>query len=303
MSENFLALARRGNNQWWRYLLGILFILLLWQGIGSIPYILLLVYLQRDGSPATQFNLQTQKFEGVPPLIPYIAINLMFVCFLIGLYITIRFLHQRQFITLITPRNQVSWKRILQGFGVTVILLALASVIESVITPGNYRFTFNLRQFLIFLPVALVLTPLQTSVEEFFFRGYLMQGIALKTRNAIIPIVLSSFLFMLPHLLNPEVKSGFFLSAAYYLVFGLFMALITIKDNCLELALGIHAGNNLYNALFASYADGAIPAPSIFTIQELNPQYNLLSTLIIFTLFYLFFFRRRKQETQRLGED
>jgi hypothetical protein len=68
---------------------------------------------------------------------------------------------------------------------------------------------------LIFLPVALVLTPLQASVEEFFFRGYLMQGIALKTRNAIIPIVLSSFLFMLPHLLNPEVKSGFFLSAAY----------------------------------------------------------------------------------------
>jgi hypothetical protein len=108
MSENFLALARRGNNQWWRYLLGILFILLLWQGIGLIPVILLVVYLQRDGIPSTQFNLQTLKFEGVPPLIPYIAINLGFVCFLIGLYLTVRFLHQRQFITLITPRNQVA---------------------------------------------------------------------------------------------------------------------------------------------------------------------------------------------------
>jgi membrane protease YdiL (CAAX protease family) len=160
-----------------------------------------------------------------------------------------------------------------------------------------------LTQFLIFLPVALVLTPLQASVEEFFFRGYLMQGIALKTRNAIIPIVLSSFLFMLPHLLNPEVKSGFFLSAAYYLIFGLFLAFITVKDNCLELALGVHVGNNLYNALFATYADGALPASSIFTIQKINPQYNLLSTLIVFALIYLFFFRRRKRETQRLGED
>jgi hypothetical protein len=67
----------------------------------------LAVYLQRDGSPATQFNLQTQKFEGVPPLISYIAINLGFVCFLIGLYLTIRFLHQRQFITLITQGTKL----------------------------------------------------------------------------------------------------------------------------------------------------------------------------------------------------
>lgn len=296
MIDKFLAIAQTGKNQWWRYLLGILLTFFSWQVVGIVPFILLAVFLQSDSSTETKFNPQISKFEGVEPIFPYIGLNLAFVCFLIGLYIAVRFIHQRRFITLVTPSNKINWSRILQGIGVWWILATLISVIESIISPENYQLTFNPGSFLIFVPIALVLTSLQASTEELFFRGYLMQGIGLTTRKAIIPIVVTSILFMLPHLLNPEVKAGFYLLATYYLLLALFLAFITVKDNSLELALAAHIGNNLFAVLFVNYTDSALPSPSVFTIQKIDPVYNLVSSLVIFAGFYWFFFIRKTSE-------
>lgn len=296
MTEKFLALAQTGKNQWWRYLLSILLILVLWQGSGLIIGIFLWLFIEADGNPETRINPETLQFEGIDPLLFYLAINLSFVFFLIGLYLAVRFIHQRRFITLISPKNKINWNRILQGFVAFSLLLIVFSVIEGISNSENYQLTFSPGKFFLFLPIALIFTSLQTSVEEFFFRGYLMQGMALITRKSIIPIVVTSLLFMLPHLLNPELKSGFFLLAAYYFVFGLFLAWITVKDNTLELALAAHASNNLYVALLVNFAGGALPSHSVFTIQELNPISNLVISLIIFALFYWFFFRKKKRE-------
>ncbi|MBD1805420.1 CPBP family intramembrane metalloprotease [Microcoleus sp. FACHB-SPT15] len=296
MIDKFIALAQTGKNEWWRYLLGILLTFFSWQVVGVVPFILLAVFLQSDSSTESKFNPQISKFEGVEPIFPYIGLNLAFVCFLIGLYIAVRFIHQRRFITLVTPSNKINWSRILQGIGVWWILATLISVIESIISPENYQLTFNPGSFLIFVPIALVLTSLQASTEELFFRGYLMQGIGLTTRKAIIPIVVTSILFMLPHLLNPEVKAGFYLLATYYLLLALFLAFITVKDNSLELALAAHIGNNLFAVLFVNYTDSALPSPSVFTIQKIDPVYNLVSSLVIFAGFYWFFFIRKTSE-------
>ncbi len=296
MAKKFLALAQTGENQWWRYVLGILIILVSWQVIGSIPFIILVVFLQNDQSPETKLNPQTLQFEVVDSLLQYLVLNFSFVCFLIGLYITVYFIHHRNFITLITPKNQVNWYRVIQGTGTWIFIVALFSVIDCYfISVGNYKLTFDLGKFLIFLPIALILTPVQASVEELFFRGYLMQGIGLKTRSPAISILVTSLLFMLFHLLNPEVKSGFLLLAAYYFLLAVFLAVITIKDNSLKLAIGVHVGNNLFNALFASYSNSALLAPSIFTIKKLDPISNLISSLVFFVLFYLFVFRRNRE--------
>jgi len=298
MVQKFLALAQTGKNQWWRYLLGILFILISWQVIGAIPFIILAALLQNKQSPETQVNLQNFQFEGVEQLLSYLATNLSFVCFIISLYITVRFIHQRAFITLITPNNKVNWYRILQGIGAWIFLVTLFSIVDYYfISNGYYKLTFELKKFLIFLPIALILTSIQSSVEELFFRGYLMQGIGLKTRNPTLSILLTSLLFMLFHLLNPEVKSGFLLLASYYFLFAVFLAFITVKDNSLELAIGLHISNNLFNVLFAGYYNSALPSPSIFTIQKLDPISNLISFIIFCALFYLFFFRNYKHES------
>ncbi len=297
MAKKFLALAQTGENQWWRYFLGILIILVSWQVIGAIPFIILVVLLQNDQSPETKLNSQTLQFEGVDTLLQYLVLNFSFVCFLIGLYITVCFIHHRNFITLINPQNKVNWYRVIQGIGAWIFIVALFSVIDCYfISVGNYKLTFNIGKFLIFLPIALILTPVQASVEELFFRGYLMQGIGLKTRKPTISILVTSLLFMLFHLLNPEVKTGVLLLAVYYFLLAVFLAVVTVKENSLELAIGVHIGNNLFNVLFANYSNSALSAPSIFTIQNFDPTSNLISSILFCLLFYLLFFTKRTRE-------
>ena len=292
MSQQYLALAQPGKNDWWRYVVSILVILFFWQFIGAIPAGILVTFLMMDGDPSTQFHPETFQFEGVDPLWSYLAINFSFITLFIGLYIAIRFLHNRSFMTLITPNTHIRWGRLFLGFWVYFLLITMASLVEAVIFPGRYQFTLDLNQFLTFLPIALVITPIQTSTEELFFRGYLMQGIGLKSQSSLIPILLSSILFMLPHLLNPEISQNFSLLASLYFIVGVFLAFITVRDNSLELAIGAHAANNLFIALVVNYPNSALPSPSIFTSQ-LDPLFSFISFVVIAIIFCLVLLRRR----------
>jgi hypothetical protein len=85
-----------------------------------------------------------------------------------------------------------------------------------------------------------------------------------------------------------------------YFVMGFFLSLITLQDNGIELALGMHAANNLFAALFANYSITALPSPSLFTIQTLDPVYSLIALVLGLVVFYLIFFRTIRTETARL---
>ena len=49
-------------------------------------------------------------------------------------------------------------------------------IIGYFMTPENYVYNFKLKEFLILSVIAILLVPVQTTVEELVFRGYLMQG-------------------------------------------------------------------------------------------------------------------------------
>jgi membrane protease YdiL (CAAX protease family) len=293
MTSQYLSLAQQGKNVWWRYVISIFLILFLYKIIGAIPLLILSAALTLDKNPATQLNPETLQFEGVEPLLPYLVINFASICLLAGLYISVRFLHQRPMITLVTPNEQVRWKRIFQGFGLYFLLTFVISFVGIVLSPSEYQLTFKPSQFLVFLPIALVITPIQTSAEELFFRGYLLQGMGLKTRSLLIPILGSSLLFMLPHLLNPEVKSNFFLMALLYLLLGIFLAVITVKDDSLELAMGVHAANNLFAALILNYSNSALPSPSIIRASRFDPLSNLISFIVVAVIFCFVIWKER----------
>jgi len=293
MTSQYLSLAQQGKNVWWRYVISIFLILFLYQIIGAIPLLILSAALTLDKNPATQFNPETLQFEGVEPLLPYLVLNFASICLLAGLYISVRFLHQRRMITLVTPNQQVRWKRIFQGFGLYFLLTFVISFVGIVLSPSEYQLTFKPIQFLVFLPIALVITPIQTSAEELFFRGYLLQGMGLKTRSLLIPILGSSLLFMLPHLLNPEVKSNFFLMTLLYLLLGIFLAVITVKDDSLELAMGVHAANNLFAALILNYSNSALPSPSIVRASRFDPLSSLISFIVVAVIFCFVIWKER----------
>jgi MFS superfamily sulfate permease-like transporter len=76
-----------------------------------------------------------------------------------------------------------------------------------------------------------------------------------------------------------------------YFAMGFFFSLITLRDQGIELALGVHAANNLFAGLFANYEVSALPSPSLFTVQTLDPAYGLISLVVGMIVFYIVFFR------------
>jgi membrane protease YdiL (CAAX protease family) len=210
----------------------------------------------------------------------------------IGLFITIVFVHQRKPTSLVRADRMIRWRRILAGFLVWWVLGCLFTGIDYLLRPSNYVLSFTQNWFFC-LPLALILTPLQTSFEELFFRSYFLQGMALILRNRIALVIINGILFMIPHLANPELQRGGIL-ALYYFIFGAALAALTIYDNGLELALGIHAANNLFS-LFFNTKDSALPIPSIWQVQTPNPPLvDIIVTILAFAIVYYIFFGRFK---------
>ncbi len=299
--NSYLDLARQGKNEWWRFVLAIVLILAFWQGLGALPSVALLARVLTDGSPQTGFT-STGQFFGVGPLLGFIVIMLASILFVVGIFLAMRFIHHRPLRTLVTPAPTFAVGRFFQGFIVWLVLLGLMSIVEAALYPGRYVLNSDLRGYFPFVILALILIPIQTSSEELFFRGYILQGFGLRLRNIWTLSAISGFLFMLPHFLNPEARVNYVLLGLYYFLIGAVMAYISLRDGRLELALGLHAANNLFTALFANYSVTVLPSPSLFTVETLDAVYSVSAAVIGLLLFLVVFLGplRRKFPSENL---
>lgn len=265
----FTDLAKAGKNDWWRYTLSFIVVFFGWQIIGSLPYGFYVV------------------FGGTNLLINYLTLSFSFICFLAVTFLVTRTIHRRSILSLITTDEQIKWDRILISAGIWLVISVVITVIDDLIHPGVYQLTFDPTAWVSFAIFAIILTPIQTSAEEVFFRGYLLQSMALITRNKWVLILLSGVVFAIPHFLNPEMEMGFWILALYYFSFGVLLALVSIQSNSLELALGVHAANNLFTVLIANYSNSAVASPSIFLATTLDPTFNMISFLAGAVVYWL----------------
>jgi membrane protease YdiL (CAAX protease family) len=293
MQKSYLEMASKGQNSVARYIFAILIIFAMWQIVGAIPYLAFVVYVLFDNNPETSINQTTGSLSGVDPLIQYVLLNLALVCFLIGIYIAMKFVHKRSIKTLITPYEKINWKRIFIGFVGYGILVILGAVADYIAAPETYTISFDASKFFVGLPIILVLTPLQTTAEELFFRGYIIQNFGRKIKNTLILSVISGFIFMLPHLANPEVfkstSMGAFESFSgiiYYFIVGFILSVVTIKTNSLEVAIGAHAVNNLIGALAVGFKDSVFQTNTIFYTTRFEPVFNLVVIIVTSIVFY-----------------
>ncbi|MBE9080160.1 CPBP family intramembrane metalloprotease [Romeria aff. gracilis LEGE 07310] len=232
MTQPFMQLARLGQNRWWRYLLGVPLILAIWYGGSILNGIGLYLVTELDNNPATRIVAQPFAIEGVPSYVTFAVLNLGFAFFLLGIFIAVRYLHRRPLRSLITPSQRVSWMRVLQGFTVFMVIQLTNVGLSYLLSPESFTLTYDPQEFFAFLLLALILTPLQTGTEELFFRGYLLQGLGLKLKTGVA-IALTSLIFMAFHLSNPEVLTqvsavGKGSLVAYYFMFGLFLAWLSL---------------------------------------------------------------------------
>jgi membrane protease YdiL (CAAX protease family) len=274
-TERYLALARLGRNEWWRYALGVTVILLSWIVLGWVPY----AWLVAQGRQEL--------------LLQFLAVNFSIIMMLAGLVVAVKFIHRRPLMTLVTSERGIDWGRIARAAMVWAVIGLATAGVEHLLYPERYYLSFSAERFFPFAAVALVLTPLQTATEELVFRGYVMQGLGLILKRPTVVAVVSAAVFALPHLLNPEVQQhGAALLGASYFVIGLLLAAVTLRDGRLELAIGLHAANNLLLVLVANYEGSVLTSESIFTARELDPAYALATLSIGALLFYAWFFSR-----------
>jgi membrane protease YdiL (CAAX protease family) len=272
-TERYLDLARLGKNDWWRYALGVLTIAFFWLVLGYLP----LIYVSEE------------RFAD--PLIAFVLVNFSIFMMLAGLAVATRWIHRRPLLTLITPAPRIAWTRIGRAAVVWTALSAILVVAEHFLYPGRYYLSFDGQRFLPFALVVLVLTPIQSATEELIFRGYFMQGLGLLTRKPLLIAVASSALIAVPHLMNPEVQQyGVLLMAANYFAIGMVLATIALRDGRLELAIGLHAVNNVLLALVANYEGSALPSQSVFTARELDPWYTLAAITVGGLAFHFWIF-------------
>ncbi len=211
---------------------------------------------------------------------------LTFVIGLVLLFLWVKYIHKQTLITLTTARNKIDWKRVWFMFILWGAVSSSLVLVDYYLSPEGYEFNFNLQPFLILVVIAVVLIPIQTSFEEYLFRGYLMQGIGVIAKNRWFPLLITSVIFGLMHIANPEVDKLGPVIMVYYIGTGLFLGVITLMDDGLELALGFHAANNLFTALLVTADWTAFQTNSI--LKDLSDPSKMALAEIFVPVFVVF---------------
>lgn len=259
----YIAQAYKSLHEWWRYLVGLLIIIFA-VIIGQLPFTFAAMFAA-VGDGKNIFEMEEQDLMTV--LEPNLNLFLMLLSFavgLLGVLLVAKYLHRQSLTQLTTARSKIDWKRFWFAFIFWGVISTGLILIDMQMTPEDYVLNFKLKPFLILLFVAIIFIPLQTSFEEYLFRGYLMQGIGVMTKSKWIPLVITSAIFGLLHIANPEIEQLGYILLVYYIGTGLFLGIVTLMDDGLELALGFHAANNLFTALLVTAEWTAFQTHSIY---------------------------------------
>jgi hypothetical protein len=297
---SYIDAALLGKHSAWRYLVGFVFILFMWVVVGSIATAVLLsmfaLLLGVDLTNLGQALVDPNILGAIPS---FLILNVSFIFFFAGTWLAVVLIHRRPLRTLITGRPEVSWRRMGVGFVAWLVLGALGSLVEYLIWPETFSIQFEPLPFLVFAILALILTPMQTTSEELFFRGYLPQAGSLISRNAVFLSLLSGVVFSLPHFANPEVAVNGTLVMLNYFILGVFLTWISLKDGTIELAIGMHAANNLFAGMIVTYPQSALQTPAIFYTTHFDPLFNLVVLVVLCAMFYLYVFGWRRQVAEQ----
>ena len=227
----------------WYYILGS-FILILFSTIGQIP---LLFFVDYDSVSVDTTSVDL--LNTIPSNLRLFLLMISFVAVLPGIWLVVKKLHDLPLMSILTGRKNIDYNRILFSFCLWGAIISLMVITGYLISPDNYEINFKLKEFLILLIIAVCLIPIQTSVEEIVFRGYLMQGFGHWFNSRFMALFMSCSVFGILHIANPEVTQlGYGFIFVYFIV-SFMLGITVLMDDGLELVLGFHAANNIFIAL------------------------------------------------------
>jgi membrane protease YdiL (CAAX protease family) len=262
----------------WYYILGS-FILILFSTIGQLPMIPFLPS-ELPSPDADPMDI----FKTIPSNLRLFLLLLSFVFVLPGIWLVVKKLHDLPVMSVLSSRKKIDLERVLYSFMIWGTVVSAFVFLEYSLNPENYVFNFKVKEFLILAVIAILFIPIQTSVEEIVFRGYLMQGFGHWLNSRFMALFLTSTVFGSLHLANPEITALGYEFVILYITVGFVLGIMTLMDDGLELALGFHAANNLIAALLLT-ADWTVFQTESILIDISEPSLGITDWITPFIVF------------------
>lgn len=279
---NYIQQAYKGQTDFWMVVITTICV--------SGLFIANIVFVLFFGDSIDVVEEQKKLLEIIPSKNFWLAANLIpFAILLVLLFLLVKFLHKRSLLSLTTAREKVDFKRIGFAFALITIYSVGSFLLMYSIDNTDIIVQFDPLKFTILLIVSLLLFPLQIGLEEYLFRGYLMQHLGVIAKNKWLPLILTSVLFGIFHGANPEVGELGLIIMVFYIGTGLLLGIMTLMDDGLELALGFHLGNNLVAALLVTAEWSALQTDAVF-LDKSTPEAGfdiLFPVLIIYPIFII----------------
>ena len=238
----------------------------------------------------------SSQMQILEPNLNLFLMLLGFVGMLLAVVLCNKYMNGNSFISLTTSRNKIDFNRIFFSFFLWGSFSALMIILGYFLMPENYVVNFNFQPFLILFFIVVLLLPIQTSAEEYLFRGYMMQNLGIITGNRWFPLIASSLAFGLLHGANPEIEKFGNVVFIFYIGSGLFAGIMTLMDEGMELALGWHAANNMITALLVTADWTALQTHSVLkdiSNPESMPLSDVLIPVLIFFPIMLYIFSKK----------
>lgn len=289
-----------GFNEWWMYVLTIFITISAYAFAPVLTAFYLVVKAKENGISLEDLaengnRLFDYEYIGVDKNTVLIAELGIFVIAALGFVIALMKVHGKSITSVFTGFEKFRFKRFFFAFSVWGALIVAGVLGTYVIDPTEMKLDFQWQGFIISTLMMLAIMPVQTGFEEVFFRGYLIQGLSQIFKNGIVPLIITSLLFALAHMSNPEVqKFGWPIMFTYYCLFALFMASLTLLDEGLELAFGIHFANNFISSILVTSQSSVIKTYSIFETSTEDPYQEVLVWVVMAAItFAIFWFKYR----------
>jgi len=291
-----LEIALGKGNQIWKYIVVLIVSFVAANIIGAIPLLVaIIVQTVSNGGDMTGMSGDISGLiaSGMSPNLLFALMLIPFVVAFFALVFMIKAFHKRSWKETINGTNKLRWNHFLWGAGFWAVLSLVSLGIQYALSPEDIEVQFDLSAFIPLVIISLLLLPLQTGYEELAFRGYLSQGVGALTRNRWMVLIIPSVLFGLMHAANPEVKEfGFWIMMPQYILMGAMLGIVSILDDGIELAMGVHAANNIFASLFITHSSSVFQTPAIFKAKEVNPEMGFIEISVL-AIFLIAFFHQK----------
>ncbi len=278
----YLERALKGPNEWWKYILVPIFTFLIQGFLGILPLMIVIFSFGAINGSDVSGGFLDFKAQGIDL---NLGLSLMILSFAIGLWALkamVKSYHNRTLSEQINGTKKIRWNRFFYAAGIWGGLMLINLVVEYSLAPEEFQLNFDPMTFIPLVLVSLLLIPFQTTFEEVLFRGYLAQGVARWTRNRWMAAIFPAIVFGLMHISNPEVKEyGFMAMMPHYIIFGIVFGIMSVLDDGIETAMGAHAANNAFIAIFTTTKSSVFQTNALFEVKDAAPT---LTDLFLFIL-------------------